>query len=179
MWLSQWQGPALPGRVTGSGLIPLVCKAAAQQNISVFFLGSTSERLDRAKQALCDAFEGLNVCGKHAPPFGFMDDRAAQEEACAAVNAADPDIVFVALGAPRQEIWSQRYRDQLKCGVLMSIGAGLDFYAGDISRAPKWMQDLGLEWTWRIWTEPRRLGPRYLRLILRIPCLLMGHVKTR
>ncbi|MEW5425046.1 WecB/TagA/CpsF family glycosyltransferase [Amorphus sp. 3PC139-8] len=175
VWLSRLEGTPLPARVAGSELIEPVCRAAAQAGLSIFFLGSTEARLVAAETALKARVPGLKVAGHLAPPFGFRDDSAAQAEAADAVAASGADIVFLALSAPTQEIYATRYRNRFDCGVVLCIGAGLDFLSGDVARAPAWMQRGGLEWVWRTLQEPRRLAPRYGRIIWLLPQLMAAH----
>lgn len=179
VWLSRLSGPRLPHRISGSELIVPLCEAATREGLSVFLLGSTEDRLARAEAALTAIAPGLRVAGRHAPPFGFRADAAAQAEAAEIVARARADILFVALGPPTQEIWSAAFRDRLDCGVAICIGAGLDFLAGDVRRAPPWMQKAGLEWLWRTLQEPRRLAPRYGRIIALLPVILRDHVRDR
>lgn len=179
VWLSRLEGTPLPQRVTGSDLIIPVCVRAAAAGKRIFLMGSTHDRLLVAADALKARAPGLIISGVHAPPFGFDQDETAQQHAVDAINAAGTDIVFVALGAPKQEVWCQAYRNQLRCGVLLNIGAGLDFLTGDVRRAPQWMQKTGLEWVWRALSEPTRLGPRYAKLLWQVPGLMAHHRRTR
>lgn len=179
VWLARLSGAPLPERISGSELIVPLCQTAAREGLSVFFLGTTDDRLARAEAALTAIAPGLRVAGSLAPPLGFNSDPKAQADAAEAVARAQADIVFIALGSPTQEIWSASFRDRLDCGVAVCIGAGLDFLAGDVRRAPRWMQTSGLEWVWRILQEPRRLAPRYGRIIMALPMLLRDHVRDR
>lgn len=179
VWLARLSKDPLPGRISGSELIVPLCLAAAREGLSVFLLGSTEERLARAGAALGQVAPGLEIAGRHSPPFGFRTDLEAQEAAAAIVRRARPDILFVALGPPTQEIWAAEFRDRIDCGVVICIGAGLDFLSGDVQRAPRWMQASGLEWVWRTLQEPRRLAPRYGRIIVMLPRLLGDHVRDR
>ncbi|MGX1308641.1 N-acetylglucosaminyldiphosphoundecaprenol N-acetyl-beta-D-mannosaminyltransferase [Amorphus suaedae] len=179
VWLAKLSGDPLPGRISGSELIVPLCHAAVREGLSVFLLGSTEDRLARAEASLAEIAPGLRVAGRHSPPFGFRSNPEAQAEAAHIVARARPDILFVALGPPTQEIWSANFRDRLDCGVAICIGAGLDFLSGDVQRAPRWMQVSGLEWAWRTLQEPRRLAPRYGRIIVTLPRLLADHVRDR
>jgi exopolysaccharide biosynthesis WecB/TagA/CpsF family protein len=167
-------GPRLT-RVTGSDLIQPICAAAARNGLSVFMLGSTDDVLDTASRLLCARNPGLRIAGLHAPPMGFEANEAAQARAIAAITAAAPDIVFVALGAPKQEIWAHAARDALGSAILLGVGASLDFIAGKQRRSPKLLSDIGLEWAWRMLTEPRRLGRRYLAIMALMPALVAQH----
>jgi N-acetylglucosaminyldiphosphoundecaprenol N-acetyl-beta-D-mannosaminyltransferase len=179
VWLARLSEAPLPCRISGSELIVPLCQAAAREGLSIFLLGSTDDRLARAEAALTGIAPGLSVAGRHAPPFGFRTDLQAQAEAAEIVGRARPDILFVALGPPTQEIWATAFRDQIDCGVAVCIGAGLDFLSGDVRRAPRWMQKTGLEWFWRTLQEPQRLAPRYGRIIVMLPRLLRDHFRDR
>lgn len=179
VWLARLSKDPLPCRISGSELIVPLCRAAAREGLSVFLIGSTDDRLARAEASLRQVAPGLTIAGRHSPPFGFRDDPDAQQVAAEIVRRARPDILFVALGPPTQEIWTADVRDRIDCGVAICIGAGLDFLAGDVRRAPRWMQKAGLEWLWRTLQEPRRLAPRYGRIIVMLPRLLRDHVRDR
>lgn len=179
VWLAKTARESLPDRIAGSELIVPLCRAAARDGLTVFLLGSTDERLAAAEDALRSAVPDLVISGRHAPPFGFRTDSDAQRRAAEAVARVRPDILFVALGPPTQEIWANIWRDQLDCGVALCIGAGLDFLSGDVEPAPSWMRKNGLEWVWRTLQEPRRLAPRYARIIVLAPLLLGAHILDR
>src|SRR5690606_20611760 len=110
-------------------------------------------------------FPGLQVVGAIAPPWGEWS-ATLEDELVERINASGAQVVFVGLGCPKQEIWMDRQRGRIQ-GVMIGVGAAFDFYAGTVRRAPLWMQKAGLEWTWRLWREPRRLLGRYLRTNLR------------
>jgi len=179
VWASRLRGPALPARVAGSDLIEPLAAAAAGAGLSLFLFGTTLAVLCTAARRLAAGAPGLRIAGIHAPPFGFESDPEANREALAAVAAARPDIVLLALGSPKQELWAARWRHECGAGVLVCIGAGLDFLAGAQARAPRPLQRLGLEWLWRALGDPRRLGPRYLRNLLWLPRLLAEQLVGR
>jgi N-acetylglucosaminyldiphosphoundecaprenol N-acetyl-beta-D-mannosaminyltransferase len=126
-------------------------------------LGGPPGVAELAKAKLEALYPGLLICGTDCPPFGF--ERSPEQEAriLQKIQAAAPDIVFVGLGAPKQELWMHRAAPQLQSGVLLGIGAALEFCAGTVRRAPVWMQCIGAEWIFRLCQEPRRLAKRYLR----------------
>lgn len=162
VWASRLLGRPLKERVTGADLIPEVCALAAQEGRSVFFLGGNPGVAQRAGENLQRLFPGLRVAGCYAPPFGFEQDPAQNEEAIRRVEEAHPDILFAALGAPKQEKWVFSHRERLGFRLALCIGSALDYPAGAARRAPSWMREGGLEWLWRIGLEPRRLAKRYL-----------------
>lgn len=162
VWASRLLGKPLKERVTGADLIPEVCALAAREGRSVFFFGGNPGVAERAGENLRQQFPGLRVAGAYAPAFGFERDPAQNEEAIRRVEEADPDILFVALGAPKQEKWIYSHRDRLRFRLALCVGSALDYPAGAARRAPSWMRRAGLEWLWRIGLEPRRLARRYL-----------------
>jgi exopolysaccharide biosynthesis WecB/TagA/CpsF family protein len=117
----------------------------------------------RAADRLTDAFPGLRIAGTLSPDYGFEEDEATYADFCATVVAARPDLVFVGLGFPKQELVIERLRPHLPNSWFVGCGAAVNFVAGDIERAPLWMQRTGLEWAHRLGIEPRRLAGRYLR----------------
>ena len=179
VWLSRLEGAPLRERVTGSDMILPLMAAAAEAGRRVFLFGSTMERLDKAARRLTAENPDLAIVGAYAPPFGFDRDTALDAELLALLRSLQPDIVLVALGAPKQELWSARMAAALGHGVFVNIGGGLDFLAGAVQRSPRIMQRLGLEWLWRALSEPMRLGPRYLRILLHAPRLYLQHRRTR
>jgi len=147
-------------RVAGMDLLPVLLAEAAKRNQSVYFYGTTDEVLQaivaRAKKELPD----LRIVGAYSPPFRPL---TPEEDAAdvAAINAADPDLLFVALGCPRQERWMANHRGQVKA-CMLGVGQAFLVYAGLEQRLPVWARKLWLEWAYRLWLEPRRLWRRYL-----------------
>jgi N-acetylglucosaminyldiphosphoundecaprenol N-acetyl-beta-D-mannosaminyltransferase len=173
VWASRLGGPPLPERVTGADLIQPLCRAAAQEGLSVFFLGSRMPVLEEAARRLSAMAPGLKVAGLYEPPHGADFDAAEDDRIVELIRAAKPDILFLALGMPKQEIWAARNMDRLETHAVLCIGAGLDYIAGKVSRAPRILQRTGLEWVWRLLSEPARLGPRYGRDIAWVPRLFL------
>jgi exopolysaccharide biosynthesis WecB/TagA/CpsF family protein len=162
VWASRLLGKGLKQRVTGSDLVPEVCRLASETGRTVFFLGGNPGVAEKAGENLAKLYPGLKVAGSYAPPLGFEKDPARDEETLRRVNEAKPDILLIALSAPKQEKWIHRHRDRLQFRLALSIGCGLDYQAGAARRAPGWMRRVGLEWLWRIVLEPKRLARRYL-----------------
>ena len=179
VWLSRHEGTPLTERVAGSDLVGPLTSAAAEAGRSVFLFGTTVERLHLAAKQLAAANPKLKLAGVYAPPFGFERDPVVYQEMIEIIRAARPDIVFVALGAPKQEIFAQGVADSVRHGVFVSIGASLDFLSKKVRRAPRWVSKLGLEWVFRMIREPRRLGPRYARIIMDLPFILRDHKRDR
>ena len=162
VWLSRAMGQPLPEKISGSDLVgPLVARAA-REGLSVFLLGAKDGVGLRAADALKARHPELKIAGVLAPPLGFERDPAENASVLAAVTAAKPAFVLVALGAPKQELWIHAHHHALAPAVLLGIGATLDFIAGDAKRAPQLISRVGMEWLWRLAQEPRRLAHRYL-----------------
>jgi len=162
VWASRLLGRPLPERVAGSDLLPELCELAAQEGYSVFLLGGRAGVAQRAAETLRSRYRGLKVAGTYTPVEGFAQDPQDQEAAVQAVNGVTPDILFVGVGSPTQELWVLRNWDRLRVRVAVCCGAALDYAAGTKPRAPLWMRRAGLEWLWRLVHEPRRLWRRYL-----------------
>ncbi|MBE9041121.1 WecB/TagA/CpsF family glycosyltransferase [Oscillatoriales cyanobacterium LEGE 11467] len=149
-------------RVCGPVLTLHICQRAAQENLSVFFYGSTEPVLEKLQRNLKRQFPNLKIAGTISPPFRPLSDEE-QAEYIEQIRASGASIVFVGLGCPRQEKWAFEHRHQLNC-PLICIGAAFDFHSGNLPLAPAWMQNAGLEWLFRLTQEPTRLWKRYLLL---------------
>ncbi len=155
-------GSEIPERVTGGDLMERMCAEAAHYGFRVFFLGGLPGAAMMAAHNLRERYPGLNICGTYCPPYGFEKREAERERIREAIEAAKPDLLCVAFGAPKQEIWMQENRGWLPVGAILPVGAALDTQAGLRRRAPMWIQRLGMEWCFRLAMEPRRLWRRYL-----------------
>lgn len=160
--LSKLVGRPLPVRVTGSDLFELVCERAQSEGLSVGFLGGRPDAVPIALDKLRLQFPELRIAGAHCPPYGFDTDAAQSAEAVAAVDEMQPDLLFVLLGAPKQETWFQDHAQSMPPLAALHFGASLDFYAGIVQRAPSVWRRFGLEWLYRLVKEPRRMWRRYL-----------------
>ncbi|MGA7324739.1 MAG: WecB/TagA/CpsF family glycosyltransferase, partial [Rhodomicrobium sp.] len=163
-------------RVTGSDFIIPLCRLLAADGLSVFLLGSSTEVLKLSSKRLLEIVPGLVIGGTYSPPYGFEKDPRQLDIIDQEISRARPHALFVALGAPKQEIWMQARVQHLPIGVAIGIGATLDFLAGKQRRAPYILQTLGLEWLWRALSDPHRLGRRYLLDIALLPRLVFGQV---
>jgi N-acetylglucosaminyldiphosphoundecaprenol N-acetyl-beta-D-mannosaminyltransferase len=159
-------------RVTGSDLIAPISAEAARSGKSIYLFGSSSQVLVKASRLLGELNPGLTIAGVFAPPLGF-DPRSQDARGCiATIGNSGADICFVALGAPKQELFADFAKRLLPNVSFVCIGAGLDFIAGAQVRAPNWMQRWGLEWLWRAAGDPRRLLYRYLLCTAALPGIL-------
>lgn len=161
VWASRIRRRPLPERVTGSSLIWSLSRAAVAADRSVYLLGGAEGVAERAARQMTHSIPGLRVAGWSCPPFGFEKSEEQVEAVCAAVREAAPDIVFVALGFPKQERLGYRLRAE---GPVWAVGCGgaLTMVAGEVPRAPEWLQRSGFEWVHRLVKEPRRMAKRYL-----------------
>lgn len=162
VWLSRWlrQGKGLPERVTGSDMMPEICDRCGQEGLSVYVLGCTMPVLIEAFADLRQLSPRLKIAGLNASQIVLETDHGTLFDH---INAAKPDVVFLAMSHPKQEIFISRFAEKLNAGVVMGVGGAFNFYAGAVPRAPKWMQKAGLEWVYRVWTEPGRLWQRYTK----------------
>lgn len=162
VFASRLLGMPMPERVTGGDLMERMCAEAAHYGFRVFFLGGLPGAAMMAAHNLRERYAGLNICGTYCPPLGFEKREVEGERIREAIEAAAPDLLCVAFGAPKQEIWMQENRGWLRVGAILPVGAALDTQAGLRRRAPMWIQRLGMEWFFRLPMEPRRLWRRYL-----------------
>ncbi len=162
VWESRRRGPGLPERVAGSDLIFQLSERAAQRGHRVFLLGAAPGVGAEAARALVQRYPGLQIAGVEAPPFRPL----SEEEETALIErirSARPDILFVAFGQPKGELWLARTIDLLGVPAAAQVGASIDFAAGRVRRSPRWIQRIGMEWVYRLWLEPGRLFRRYYR----------------
>lgn len=162
IWASRLAGRPLPARVAGSDLIWSLSGGLAEDKRSIYLLGGAEGVPDGAGRNLVDRYPGLVVAGCASPPFGFDTNPEQLAHVIGAVVAAKPDLVFVGLGFPKQERVIEALREAWPTAWYLGCGAAIAFVAGQVPRAPRWMQRTGLEWIHRLLKEPRRLAGRYL-----------------
>lgn len=162
IWASRLLGKGLPERVAGSDLFPALCARAAEEGLSVFLLGGAPETARRSAEILQGRHPTLRVVGTYCPALGFASDTPESQRVVTMIHQARPDILFVALGSPKQEQWIVSNREACGAGVSLGVGISFSFLCGDVSRAPRWMRRMGLEWLHRLAQEPARLWKRYL-----------------
>ncbi len=153
IWMARVLGLPVRERVSGVDLVARICERAKDKGYSVFLLGAMPGVAEEAARALESRCPGLRIAGTHHGYFPPDEERAVVRR----IAAAKPDILFVALGAPRQEQWIRRHLDELQVPVAIGVGGTLDVLAGRVPRAPEWMQRAGLEWLYRLLREPKRL----------------------
>jgi N-acetylglucosaminyldiphosphoundecaprenol N-acetyl-beta-D-mannosaminyltransferase len=161
VWWSRWQGWRQARRVYGPDLLLASCERSLTTGYRHFFYGGAEGVADLLARRLARRFPGLSVAGTYTPPFRALTPEE-DDAIVRTINAAAPDIVWVGLSTPKQESWMAEHVRRLDVPVLIGVGAAFDFHAGLKSQAPAWMQQSGLEWLFRLGTEPRRLWKRYL-----------------
>jgi exopolysaccharide biosynthesis WecB/TagA/CpsF family protein/anti-anti-sigma factor len=166
VWLSKLLGAPLKERVAGADLVPALCEAAVRRNARVFLLGGQQAVTNKAAEKLVQDNPGLEICGIATPLVNIAGENIDDEKNDLAlvdeINQAKPDLLFIGFGNPKQLIWFQRNRDRLKVPVSIGVGGTFDFIAGNVKRAPLWMQKNGLEWIYRFTQDPKRLWKRYV-----------------
>ena len=128
----------------------------------LFFLGGRPGSARKTAENFQQKYPGIQIVGVYSPPFGFENDKAENRKIVNLIKGVRPDILFVGLGAPKQEKWIYNYRNDYNVPVSIAIGASFELSSGVVKRAPAWMQQTGLEWLWRLIMEPKRLWKRYL-----------------
>lgn len=179
MWIiyaSRMAGRPLGRTVTGRLLLPAVAAEAAELGLGLALFGAAEGVATEVASRLVQANRDLRVVKVISPPTPLVIGSKADEDAVLELAAVRPDIVFVALGAPKQELWMQRHVGQLGGATLVGVGAAFDIAAGRFREAPRWMTRVGLEWVFRLAQEPRRLARRYL---VEDPWILWWAVRTR
>ena len=163
VWIGRARAGNIVGRVCGTDLVDALCAASLDKSIRHYFFGGKPGVAASMAAILQARYPGLSVAGSFCPSFG---DVSPEEDAriVEAISAAKPDVIWVGLSSPKQEYWMRDHVGQFKSAILIGVGAAFDFQTGKIARAPVWMQNAGLEWLHRLYSEPRRLWRRYLVL---------------
>ena len=162
IWISNWYKTPIKEKISGSDLFPRVCDLAAKKGYTMYLLGAAEGVGDKAAKNLIDKYKGLNIVGTYSPPFGFEKDKVELKKIERQIQEVHPDILIVGLGCPKQEKYMYHHCKELGVSISFGLGASIDFEAGNIKRAPKWMSEHGLEWLYRITQDPKRLVKRYL-----------------
>ena len=161
IWISKWYKTPIKEKISGSDLFPKVCELAANKNYTMYLLGAAEGVADTAAKNLMQKYKGLNIVGTYSPPFGFEKDKKELDKIKEQIQKVHPDILIIGLGCPKQEKFMYHYCKVLCVSISFGLGASIDFEAGNIKRAPKWMSNHGLEWLYRFSKEPKRLFKRY------------------
>lgn len=161
IWISKWYKTPIKEKISGSDLFPKVCELAANKNYTMYLLGAAEGVADTAAKNLMKKYPGLNVVGTYSPPFGFEKNEQEMIKIKTQIQEVHPDILIVGVGCPKQEKFMYYHCKELGVPISFGLGASIDFEAGNIKRAPKWMSNHGLEWLYRFSKEPKRLFKRY------------------
>jgi N-acetylglucosaminyldiphosphoundecaprenol N-acetyl-beta-D-mannosaminyltransferase len=162
LWASRMLGAPLKERINGTDLFELTCELAARRGYSVYLLGGSPGAAQSACERLREKHPDLKIAGWCCPPHGFHEDEAQNESIRKDILRTGANILFVGLGAPKQENWMHSYAKRTGVAFAIGVGVSFSFVSGEIARAPVWMQRHGFEWLWRLINEPRRLWKRYL-----------------
>ena len=162
IWISKIFKKPIKEKISGSDLFPELCKLANEKGYTMFLFGAKEGVAKKAAENLQKKYTNLKIVGTHSPSYGFEKNDEEVEQVIRIINDANPDILVVGLGAPKQEKFIYKYKDRLDVRISFGLGATIDFEAGNIKRAPKWMQRIGLEWFYRLCQEPKRLFKRYI-----------------
>ncbi|MDQ1450850.1 MAG: N-acetylglucosaminyldiphosphoundecaprenol N-acetyl-beta-D-mannosaminyltransferase [Acidobacteriaceae bacterium] len=160
--MCNWMGAIDAERITGVDLIPLLCERAAEFDLPVYLLGGYPGSAAASASLLMDRFPKLRVCGVGCPPKGFEESPEVLTKVLRSIAQAEPSIIFIALGAPKQEYFIQQHIRTLGIPIAIGVGGSFELLAGVRKRAPQWAQVAGMEWAFRLAQEPRRLAKRYL-----------------
>lgn len=161
VWILRSRGHTNMTRVYGPDLMMKICRGSVKRGDRHFLYGGAPKVAESLAHSLADSIDGIQIVGTHSPPFHELSE-AEDREIVSEINAAQPDIVWVGLGTPKQERWMADHLERLNASVLIGVGAAFDFLSGTKPQAPRWMRNNGLEWMFRLASEPRRLWKRYL-----------------
>jgi N-acetylglucosaminyldiphosphoundecaprenol N-acetyl-beta-D-mannosaminyltransferase len=182
-WASRWFNVNLPEVVTGSDLVPAIFSAheatQGDQKLNVYLLGAGEGVARRAADKIMAGHPSVHVCGVYSPPFGFENNPQECESICKNIRDSKAGLLIIGLGAPKQELWAHKHLQHTGVKVAICAGATIDFLAGEKARAPVWMRKTGLEWLFRMLSEPKRLAGRYLRDGLALPGLFWSEYRKQ
>lgn len=159
--ISRRRGLKKAERVTGPDLMEEIFKISEEKGYKHYFYGSTIDTLESLNLKLKEKYPSLKIIGMYSPPFS-KEVNFESESKLKEINESNVDFLWVGLGAPKQEIWMNKHKDNIN-SLMIGVGAGFDYHAERINRAPKWMQKHSLEWLYRLFQDPKRLFMRYIR----------------
>lgn len=160
-WIAKWHKRPIKAKISGSDLVPILCKRAAEKGYSVYIIGGKEGIAEKAKQNLERDLPGIRIVGTYAPPFGFEKNENELNKINSMISDTHPDLLIACFGCPKQEKWIYENYQKYDAKVSVCAGATVDFLAGNVNRAPKWMSNHGLEWFYRFLQEPKRMFKRY------------------
>lgn len=180
-WASRWFKVDLPEVVTGSDLVPAIFSThqatGCNQTLNVYLLGAGEGVARRAADKIMAQNASVRVCGVYSPPFGFENNPEECKRICQNIRASKASLLIIGLGAPKQELWASKHLKHTGVKVAICAGATIDFMAGEKARAPVWMRKTGLEWLFRMLSEPKRLLKRYAQDGLALPGLFWSEYR--
>ena len=161
VWISNFYGKPRKAKVSGAELVPLLCEEASKKQYTIFIIGGKEGVAEQAKQNLEKRLPGIRIVGTYAPTYGFEKNDAELKKINTLLSEAKPDLLIACFGCPKQEKWIFENISKYDAKVSICAGATVDFLAGTIKRAPRWMSEHGLEWLYRFLQEPKRMFRRY------------------
>lgn len=161
VWIAKLYKRPVKAKISGSDLVPLLCKKSAEKGYKIFILGGKEGVAQQAKKKLELKMPEIQIVGTYAPPFGFEKDKDELKKINTMISDAKPDLLITCFGCPKQEKFIYENIKEYEAAVSVCAGATVDFLAGNVKRAPKWMSEHGLEWFYRFLQEPKRLFKRY------------------
>ena len=161
VWIAKWHKHPVKAKISGSDLVPLLCARAAEKKYSIFIIGGKDGIAEKARGKLESELPGIRIVGTYAPPFGFENDERELSKINNMISDVHPDLLIACFGCPKQEKWIYENYAKYDAKVSICAGATVDFLAGNVNRAPKWMSEHGLEWFYRFLQEPKRMFKRY------------------
>lgn len=161
IWISKIHKRPIKAKISGSDLVPNLCEVAAKKGYTIFILGGKEGIANKAKIRLEQQLPGIKIVGTYAPPMGFEKNQKELDKINSKISNVHPDILITCFGCPKQEKFIYNNIGKYDAKVSICAGATVDFLAGNVSRAPKWMSEHGLEWFYRFTQEPKRMFKRY------------------
>lgn len=179
LWIAKLYGKPFKQKVCGSDLVPVLCEMASKKGYSVFFLGAAPGVAKIAADRMVEQYPGLTIAGTYSPPLGFEKDREELDKINTLLLKSKADMLFVGMGVPKQDIFIYENMKQYQIPVSFSIGGTIDFIAGKQKRAPRWIRNLGFEWLYRLFQDPKRMFRRYIINDLKIFRLIFKYRKRK
>ncbi|MBR6698050.1 MAG: WecB/TagA/CpsF family glycosyltransferase [Lachnospiraceae bacterium] len=161
MWISKWYRTPLKEKITGPRLTETLIELAATRGYTVFFLGAAEGVAKKAEELMKIKYKSLNTVGSYSPQYGFENDKEEINKIVTLINEAKPDLLIAGMGSPKTEIFLNKHIHNMNIHIALSVGAAIDFMAGNVSRCPSWINKIGFEWLYRFFKEPKRMFKRY------------------
>jgi N-acetylglucosaminyldiphosphoundecaprenol N-acetyl-beta-D-mannosaminyltransferase len=161
VWISKIHKRPVKAKISGSDLVPELCAVAAKKGYTLFIMGGKDGIARQAKKRLEEQYQSIKIVGTYAPPLGFENDEQELDKINHMISEVHPDMLVACFGCPKQEKWIYENYQKYDATVSICAGATVDFLAGNVKRAPRWMSEHGLEWFYRFMKEPRRMFKRY------------------